>query len=365
MSTTKKICILYWDLGLGGIQKRIKDLVRAMSVRYPAYEIHVLLRRKLLVGFDEQVINTPRAFVHYYPFTGAIRPPLGFIFWIAWMYIYLSPQVILTFQALLSSVVVLCRYVFFWIHSRLVINEGAVTSNALKIDNISHLGLLVRIFYKFADTIIVPTIACRDDLILKYHISPKKLKLVPNWTMFPPQTPLKSLYDIIYIGRFSNEKNPMETIQLVRKLLHQYPALKVAMIGDGYLRAQLQAEVRQYGLLDTVRFFQSSNDIQKYIRHAKVLFVPSRNEGMPNVVLEAAISQVPSVVSDFPGAREVIQHGETGYIYATLEEAIERVTLLLRHGAVRKKMGKAAQKNIIKRYGQLTQRTYMKTVLAL
>lgn len=139
MKKRKRLCIVYWDLGLGGIQKRIRDEAADIPRHYDGRDVHILLRRKLHEGFDSQIDSKGRVILRYYPYAGFVRPPLGYVFWIVWQHVVIKPDTVLTFQCMLSSILVWCKY-FFWIPTKLVLNEGAVTSQALRWEKLSNLG---------------------------------------------------------------------------------------------------------------------------------------------------------------------------------------------------------------------------------
>lgn len=354
---------MFWDLGLGGIQKRIRDVVTDISRHYDGWDIYILLRRKSSEGFDNQIDSNERIIIRYYPYTGFLRPPLGYVFWIAWQYVLIKPDTVLTFQCKLSSILVLCKYVFFWISTKLVLNEGAVTSQALKWEGLSYLGFLIRFMYPLANVIIVPTQACKVDLVRNYSVPEKKISVVPNWTLFPSVTSLSPMYDLVYIGRFSPEKNPLFIVQLTKILLPHYPRLRVAMIGNGSLQAALMDNTHKEQLQDHIHMIHFTGNIRTFIRQSRVLVVPSFNEGMPNIVLEAAMCQVPSVVSHFLGAEEVVVHGKTGYISKTSGDAAEYVLRLLTNERQRKLMGQSAQQYVSQRFTHTTQQRFIKILL--
>lgn len=58
------------------------------------------------------------------------------------------------------------------------------------------------------------------------------------------------------------------------------------------------------------------SDPSAQYREMDVLCLPSRREGFPNVVLEAAAQGVPAVVTDVTGCRDAVVAGETGWIVA-------------------------------------------------
>jgi glycosyltransferase involved in cell wall biosynthesis len=77
------------------------------------------------------------------------------------------------------------------------------------------------------------------------------------------------------------------------------------------------------------------------------LFVfPSRTDTFGNVVQEAAASQVPAVVTNEGGPKNLVVPGTTGYVAATNEEFLARVVELARDRTLRGRMGRAARERI-------------------
>ena len=77
----------------------------------------------------------------------------------------------------------------------------------------------------------------------------------------------------------------------------------------------------------------------KYLQKSKILLLPSKNEGMPNTILEAAAYKIPAVVNNFSGANEIITHGQTGYIAHNKKEFINYASQLLKNSRLIQSMG--------------------------
>lgn len=83
---------------------------------------------------------------------------------------------------------------------------------------------------------------------------------------------------------------------------------------NGELIARLNALGRQAPQRFMLR--PRSADVERYLRAADLLVLPSHREGLPNVVLEAMASGLPCVAADVSGTRDLVQHGRTGYTYS-------------------------------------------------
>lgn len=83
---------------------------------------------------------------------------------------------------------------------------------------------------------------------------------------------------------------------------------------DGELIGRLNALCRQAPQRFMLR--PHSAGVERYLRAADLLVLPSHREGLPNVVLEAMASGLPCVAADVSGTRDLVQHGRTGYTYS-------------------------------------------------
>ncbi|WP_085676732.1 MULTISPECIES: glycosyltransferase [unclassified Pseudomonas] len=86
-----------------------------------------------------------------------------------------------------------------------------------------------------------------------------------------------------------------------------HTGMQLAIVGDGPLRASLQARIDGLGLTDSVRLCGHHDNLQQLYRAFDWLLVPSRAEGLGLVVQEAVMADVPVVCSDLPVFREQLQ----------------------------------------------------------
>ena len=103
----------------------------------------------------------------------------------------------------------------------------------------------------------------------------------------------------------------LRAFALVRK---RYPDAVLWIIGDGERRAALEKETRRLGISDQVRMPGSRNDISDILPAIDLFALPSHWEGMPNALMEAMAAGRPVVASNIDGIRELVVHGETGWL---------------------------------------------------
>ncbi len=101
----------------------------------------------------------------------------------------------------------------------------------------------------------------------------------------------------------------MDDVDTIIKQTPKIPDWRLAIVGDGPTRDSL-AELRQSKAFDSIRhqveFLGWRNDVARLLAASKMLVLPSRWEGMPNVILEAMSAALPVVATDAEGVLEML-----------------------------------------------------------
>lgn len=105
-------------------------------------------------------------------------------------------------------------------------------------------------------------------------------------------------------------------LEATRQLIHEGEDFMLLLVGDGSLRPKLEDYVRRNKLDAHVHFagLVPSERIPEMIAAMDFLVHPSLREGLPRAIVQAMAMGKPAVAFDVDGAREVIQHGVTGYL---------------------------------------------------
>lgn len=122
-----------------------------------------------------------------------------------------------------------------------------------------------------------------------------------------------------FVGRIHVDKG-IDTLAAATGRPGLEPPVTVLLVGgveDPDLLARVCAEFEASSV--TAIVLPHTSRIQEVYWAMDVLCLPSRREGFPNVVLEAAASGVPSVVSDATGCRDAVLDGRTGWIFSVGE----------------------------------------------
>jgi len=124
---------------------------------------------------------------------------------------------------------------------------------------------------------------------------------------------------ILFVGRLFGGKGEFDLIEAVSQVKSEQPGVKLIIVGQGPVKASAVSYVQDMGLQKEVTFvdYMPRDVLRQYYSASDIFILPSYSEGMPKVLLEAMISGTAAVVSDIPAHRELIVHGETGYLFET------------------------------------------------
>ncbi len=215
-------------------------------------------------------------------------------------------------------------------------------------------------FYGMLDLIYVPSEAYRL-MLLDHGFPSEKLKMMSRgidcdtfspqkrdprfWEMFGSNGQVKFLY----AGRISREKDLDILVDAYLRLHKDHPQTLLSFVGDGPYLADLKKQIPRGSAIYTG--FLSGEALARAYASADVFVFPSSTDTFGNVVLEAQASGLPAIVSDQGGPRELIKHGETGFVTRAkdtdaLFEAMHRLVI---DSSLRQQMSEAARQHMMKR----------------
>lgn len=147
------------------------------------------------------------------------------------------------------------------------------------------------------------------------------------------------------VGRLVALKNHALLIGLLPELRARFAGLRLVLIGDGPLRAELAQQVHALGLGDCVHFAGDRSDVARLLCALDVFVQPSRTEGLSIALLEASAAGCAIVASRVGGTPEIVADGERGRLFESEDAAGLQAMLaeLLADAGQRQRLGDAAR----------------------
>jgi N-acetylgalactosamine-N,N'-diacetylbacillosaminyl-diphospho-undecaprenol 4-alpha-N-acetylgalactosaminyltransferase len=174
-------------------------------------------------------------------------------------------------------------------------------TNSLK-DKISK--FLIKTLYKKADLIIPNSKYIAYELNKFFNVPKDKIKVISNPIYLRECKKENSEFIFINVARFEPQKNHKLLIEAFYKANLN---AKLYLIGDGYLRSELEELVKKLNLEKKVVFLRRQKDVFKYLKKASCFVFSSNYEGFPNVLLEALVCNLPIISTDCKsGPREIL-----------------------------------------------------------
>lgn len=137
---------------------------------------------------------------------------------------------------------------------------------------------------------------------------------------------------ILNIGSMDNDrKGQAELIKIIAELFHDhYQNIKLILVGDGKLRSSLEKLADDLGFKNIVfTGLLSRNEVKEKYIEADIFILNSKNEGSPNVLLEAMSFGLPVISTPVGGVNKMIDQDKNGYIVDDGSELKSKMKSLL------------------------------------
>ncbi len=134
---------------------------------------------------------------------------------------------------------------------------------------------------------------------------------------------------ICYVGRLSEQKNPLRLLTLARLLKEKYPDFLLDIYGTGPYEEEMKEKIREYGLERHV-FMKGFTKDKTIYQHYSLLWMTSVFEGLSLVMIEAKANGIPIITTPCgDGVYEVVHDGVDGFILDDDEAYVEKTIELL------------------------------------
>lgn len=178
--------------------------------------------------------------------------------------------------------------------------------------------ILERIVLRFSKKIIAVSEKAKKELI-KAGVRKEKIIVIPNGIdleMIEKVKPANEGFDVIYVGRLVKDKNVDVLLKSIALVKEKIPRIRVAVVGDGPERKNLESLAKNLGIRKNVKFFgfiKRYEDVIALMKSSKVFVLPSTREGFGIVCLEALACGLPIIaIKDQLGFK--IREGKDGFL---------------------------------------------------
>jgi len=154
------------------------------------------------------------------------------------------------------------------------------------------------------------------------------------------------------IGRLEPQKGLDWLLRSAPGWLGELSNVDLLMVGQGPQRAELERLARAQGIERRVHWLGFRRDVPQILARCALLVLPSRWEGMPNVVLEAMASGLPVVATRVEGIRELLgSNADLQCVAPDDSQGFSRqVVRVMSHQRLAERLGRANRDRVAKRF---------------
>lgn len=183
----------------------------------------------------------------------------------------------------------------------------------------------------------------------------EKIHIIPNGVVterFKPLLTSEREKLIVYVGSFIERKGVKYLLQAVANAFPNLSGYQLVLIGDGPEKAYLQDLAQQLGIAERVRFlgFLPQDQVRHWLQRAKLFVLPSLEEGLGVVLLEALACGTPIVASGVGGIVDVVT-AEVGQLVPPADsDSLGRTIVQVLLGAAWDQMSQDARQRAVTVY---------------
>jgi len=203
-------------------------------------------------------------------------------------------------------------------------------------------------FYNFFDSLFVLNSEQRMWLTGRLGFSKSKVFQTAHWAesvFLPVKSSKEKIFGsndpvILFTGRISEEKGVFELPDIYKTIKKAVPNVKIAIAGMGPAEKLLREKLPEAIFLGWV----NHNELPAVYSSADILILPSRFDTFGCVVLEAMSCGLPVAAYNTKGPRDIIEHGENGYLATTQKQMAARIKEYLLAKNLQNKLKRSAVK---------------------
>jgi len=149
--------------------------------------------------------------------------------------------------------------------------------------------------------------------------------------------------EIVLVGRIDDNKNQRMVLEVFSQIAEMYPDWSLHLLGDGDKRKELE---ELYGSKEII-FHGQVADVTDYMKNSAIFVLPSKQEGMPNALIEAMALGMACISTNCPcgGPADLIRDESNGILIEVDDKDALKESLikLMSDHELRKQLGEQAQ----------------------
>lgn len=308
-----KVAIYSRDLGVGGIQKTLMNVLRLLDK--DGYEVDLFLFSRN-VFFEEQL---PKNVTVRYKKQNALLSRIAPLFLHRWVYKNMNEEgydYVVDFDGFLNTQSAMAintpaKKRVVWVHTDITNIYKYYSDRPVIFLGYLLMHLAGHGRYKYFDTVVGVSEPILDGIKKKY---PKKeYRVIPNGVdveeildKSKEQAPVvfdDNKYNLISVGRIAHQKDYPGTVSMLADILKRREDIHYYIVGDGRDRGLVEEEIERHALRDKVTLLGATSNPFMYLKQADGFVLNSRFEGQGIVLEEARIFDLdlyyPKRLSDY------------------------------------------------------------------
>jgi GalNAc-alpha-(1->4)-GalNAc-alpha-(1->3)-diNAcBac-PP-undecaprenol alpha-1,4-N-acetyl-D-galactosaminyltransferase len=335
------LCIVISDLGAGGTQR---VLINLLSAWHKQYRIALITLSDAVNDFYQLPNGVTRFSIQGVNKSNNILQGVSANIRRLWrlrsLIVRCQPRWVLSFIAPTNILTILATR---GLSTKVIISER---NDPAKQSFGKHWDLLRKIYYRYADSVTANSHGALQQM--QAYVPKRKLHWVPNPLVPPTAMSVPIMFNkptILAVGRLHPQKAYDILLPAFAAFEKQFPAWQLVILGDGPLKEPLQQFALQLGISEAVAFQGNVPNPFDYYRAATLFVLASRHEGSPNVLLEAMYCGLPAIITNAsPGPLEYITHAVNGWVVEkeNITALSQAMCLLASDPLLQKKLADAA-----------------------
>jgi L-malate glycosyltransferase len=179
--------------------------------------------------------------------------------------------------------------------------------------------------YSRADAIIAISSAVAEALVMS-GIPPDRITIIPSGVDLsrrleaasPATLATLGVGDaqplVVMVAALVQHKDPLNFVRAIAETHRRCPGARALLVGDGPLRAAVEAEIARRGLSEVLRMTGTRLDADALLAAADIAVLSSEEEGLGTVLLDAMSVGRPVAATRAGGIPEIVRHGEDGVL---------------------------------------------------